>query len=302
MTTLESAARSARLADEPWQTSAPSGSLFVGTGRSLREILGQRELLGLLVRRELKARYKDSSLGFLWSLARPLALLLVYYIAIGKFLGAERSIPEFAIYVFTGLTAWQLFQEIISSGTGAIVNNAGLVRKVYLPREIFPLSSVGSALFTFATQLVILLVAVLVSGRFPVGPQLLYVPLCLAVLVTFATAFGLALAAVNVYLRDVQYLVEIGLMILFWACPVVYSWAQVRGSIGSSWIGDVYLANPVTLAVLGMQRALWAAGNPDSYPSDLAGRLAIALGVGLVLLWFGQRIFARLEGNFAQEL
>lgn len=302
MTTLEAAARSARLAAEPWQDSAPTGRLVVGTGRSVRQILAQRELLGLLVRRELKARYKDSTLGFLWSLLRPLSTLLVYYVAIGKFLGAQRSIPDFAVYIFTGLTAWMLFLEIVSSSTGSIVGNAGLVRKIYLPREVFPLSTVGSALFNFGTQLLILVVAVLAIGHIPTGTRLLYVPLALAVLLLFATALGLCLAAINVYLRDFQYLVEIGLNILFWGSPIVYSWRLVHDAIGGTPLETVYLGNPVTLAVLGMQRALWVAGSAEPVPSHLAVRLLISAGVGVVLLWLGQRLFSRLEGNFAQEL
>lgn len=301
MTTSEAAARSARLADEPWVSSAPTGTLFAGTGRSLREIAGQRELLFLLVRREIKARYKDSALGFLWSLLRPLSILVVYYVAIGKFLGAERQIPEFAIYIFTGLMVWQLFAEIVSSSTASIVGNAGLVRKVYLPREVFPLASVGSAFFNFFTQLVILIPAVLIAGSLPSGSNLLYAPLALAVVTVFATAIGLALAAVNVYLRDVQYLVEISLTILFWASPVVYSWVFVRDALGSV-AENLYLNNPITLAVLGMQRALWAAGDDEPVPDALATRLGIALIVGVLLLWLAQRLFSRLEGNFAQEL
>jgi ABC-2 type transport system permease protein len=302
MSTLESEARSARLAEEPWEDSAPSGTLFEGSGRSLRRIFAQRELLGLLVRRELKARYKDSTLGFLWSLLRPLSILLVYYIAIGKFLGAQRAIPDFAIYIFTGLTAWQLFQEIVNGSTASIVGNAGLVKKVYLPREVFPLSTVGSSLFNFCTQMVILVVAVLAVWRVPTGTRLLYIPLSVAVLLVFAIAMGLCLAAVNVYLRDVQYLVEIGMNILFWASPVVYSWRLVSDALNGSWVENVYLSNPVTLAVLGMQRAIWVAGSDEPVPDGLAIRLLISLGIGLVLLWLSQRLFNRLEGNFAQEL
>jgi ABC-2 type transport system permease protein len=302
MTTLESQARSVRLAAEPWHSNAPARSLVRGSGQSLRDILGQRELLGLLVRRELKARYKDSTLGFMWSLLRPLTVLLVYYVAIGKFLGAARSIPEFAVYIFTGLTAWQLFQEIVTSSTASIVGNAGLVKKVYLPREVFPLSAVGAAIFNYATQFVILAAAIVVTGQVPTGSRLLYIPLSLAVLLVYGTAVGLVLAAVNVYLRDVQYLVEISMTILFWASPVVYSWRLVAGALDGSWAETIYLANPVTVAVLGMQRALWVAGSSEPVPADLGTRLIIVLGVGLVLLWLSQRLFARLEGNFAQEL
>ncbi|WP_279433481.1 ABC transporter permease [Agromyces protaetiae] len=104
----------------------------------MREIWQYRELLGRLVKREVKVRYKDSSLGIVWSLFRPLVQLLIYYFAIGQVLGAARSVPDFGIFVFIGLTMWALFSEIISTSTTSIVANAGLVKKVYLPREIFP--------------------------------------------------------------------------------------------------------------------------------------------------------------------
>jgi ABC-2 type transport system permease protein len=291
-----------RLAAAPLVPAGPVKGFLRGTWHSLRDLRSYRELLGLLVRRELKARYKDSTLGFLWSLIRPLAILLVYYIAIGKFLGAERSIPDFAIYIFTGLTAWGFFTEVVSGGTGCIVGNSGLIKKVYLPREVFPLSVVGSAMFTLATQFVVLGFALVVADAVPTGSRLLFAPLSLMVLLVYSTAFALVLSAVNVYLRDVQYLVEISLTVLFWLSPVVYSWELVQSVVTDETLQQIYLANPITAAILGMQRAFWVAGTAEPYPEGLGARLMIMLLVGLVLLWLAQRVFARLEANFAQEI
>lgn len=294
--------RHEQLALEPLRLAGPRPGFFSGTVQSIREIFAHRQLLGLLVRRELKARYKDSVLGFFWSLMRPLTLLLVYVIAIGKFLKAAESIPDFAIFVFTGLTAWTLFSEIVSVGTSSILNNSGLIKKVYLPREIFPLSVVGSALFNFAIQLVILIGATLVAAAFPTGMRWLYLPLSLAVIVTFGTALAFILSATNVYLRDVQYLVEVSMMVLFWASPIVYSWTLVHNSLAGSIWEKIYLWNPMTLAVTGFQRTFWVQGSSQPSPPNLGMHLLVALGIGLVFLWFSQRLFSRLQSNFAQEL
>ena len=297
----EADARSLALASEPMRAAGSVQGFAIGTVESLRDIWAHRELLGLLTRRELKARYKDSTLGFFWSLMRPLTMLLIYYLAVGKFLGAERAIPQFAIYIFTGLTAWNLFSEIVASGTGSVVANSGLVKKVYLPREVFPLSSIGSALFNFAIQVVVLVVATFVARQPPTGSGLVYLPLAFALLLVFSTALALVLAAVNVYLRDVQYLVEIAIMVLFWTSPIVYSWEQVSMHM-NGWMTQVYLANPITLAVQGFQRAFWTAGADEFVPTQLGLRMWIALAISLVLLWICQRLFTRLQGNFAQEL
>lgn len=300
--TIESTARAERLATEQMRSAGPRAGFFKGSVHSVRDIVAHRELLDLLIRRELKARYKDSVLGFFWSLAKPLALLFVYYVAIGRFLQAERSVPEFAVFVFTGLTAWQLFSDIVLGGTGSIVANSGLIKKVYVPREVFPLSVVGASLFNFAIQLAILVVATVALGSFPTGGRWGYAALSLAVLVAWATALAMFLAAVNVYLRDVQYLVEILIMILFWGSPVVYSWALVHNAIGGSILETVYLANPMTQVILGFQRTFWIAGDSQPYPDGLVGSLWLTLGISIVLMWLSQRVFSRLQSNFAQEL
>lgn len=309
--------RADRLKSLPFQKSAEAGGgLIGGFWGSIKEIAAHRELLDLLIRRELKARYKDSSLGFIWSLIRPLTMLLIYYVAIGQFLGAARGIPDFAIFVFTGLTIWGLYSEIVSTGTMSIIGNAGLIKKVYLPREIFPLAATGSAIFNFVIQMVVLVGATILLGQFPLSWNLLYVPVAIVIVLVWGVAFALLLSALNVYLRDVQYLVEVAMLILFWASPIVYSWSLVVGAITNSrapWLIEVYLLNPVTVAVLAFQKGLWQAGSetrtmgditvgPQPWPPDLDLRLIVTAAVGIVFLIICQRVFQKLQGNFAQEI
>jgi len=309
--------RAARLAQMPFERVGEQDKrLFGGIVGSIAEIVRQRQLLRMLVGRDLKSRYKDSSLGFVWSLVRPLTMLLIYYVAIGQFLGAARATPQFAIFVFTGLTLWALYSETITGGTDSILQNAGLIKKVYLPREIFPLAATGSALVNFGIQLGILLVATLVLGQFPLTWSLLYAPAGILVALVFALAFAILLSALNVYLRDVRYLVEVALLVLFWASPVVYPWAfvaQTAQESGMDWIAWVYLLNPVTIAILAFQRGLWIAGSQESviggatvpaqpWPPDLDLRLLVAFVIGMLFLVIAQRVFSRLQGNFAQEI
>jgi ABC-2 type transport system permease protein len=297
-----SEARFAALSLLPFEiiTSRPRG--LSQSWRALAAVLRRRELLVLLVRRDLKAKYKDSALGFIWSLARPLTQFAIYYLVIGKVLAASRGIPDFAIFVFAGLTVYGLFSEIVGGATGSIIANSGLVKKVSLPREIFPLASVGSALFNFVIQAIVLVIASLALGGLNPGPHLLYALAGIGVIVTFGTAIGLLLCAINVYLRDIQYLLEIVLLVLMWASPIVYSWSMVRAAAGNGVLLEVYTDNPITLSVLAFQRAFRPVSAPAEYPADLALRLAIAAVVGLVLVVVAQRVFARFEGNFAQEL
>ena len=308
MRTADAGERAARVVLEPLRLVGQKNGFITGTISSLADIWERRELLGLLVRRELTARYKDSSLGVVWSLFRPLAQLLIYYFAIGILLSASRSVPDFAIFVFVGLTVWSLFAEILDQATTSIVNNAGIVKKVYLPREVFPLSTVGSAMFNFGVQLVILLIATIAIGSPPLTPDLALAPLSFLVIVVFGTAIGLLLAALNVYYRDVQHIIEVVLIMLFWASPIVYSFTYVHNALGGSWLESVYLANPVTVAIIGMQKALWVSGSTatgklaQAFPDNLLSLLLISLAASLVLLWLSQRIFSRMQRNFAQEL
>jgi len=298
--------RADRLALEPLRVISSQKGLLGGTWDSMKELWSRRQLLGLLVRREIRAKYKNSVLGLLWSLIRPLVQLAIYYLVIGKVLQVERGIPHFAIFIYSGLAMWSLFQEIVAMGTSSILANVGIVKKTRLPREVFPLASVGSALFNFGIQLVIVIVLVLATTGFTRGINFLHLPLAILVVLTWGTALALLLSALNVYYRDIQYLTDIALMVGFYASPIIYPWSLVYNYMQTSGVShiiqEIYLANPLTLSIMGAQRVLWNSDMVYPWPSGLAYRLLIALGVGLIVLWISQRVFSRLQRNFAQEI
>lgn len=292
--------RAARLATEPLRDMNPPRGFVRGARTSVREIWERRELLNMLVRREIRARYKDSVLGLIWSLIRPLVQLLIYYLVLGKFLEAERAIPVFAIYIFCGLTAWGLFSEIVSVGTGSIVANAGIIKKIHLPREIFPLATVGSALFNFCIQFVILTVAAFAVGGIN-WENLWLLPLGVMILIVWGLALALVLSATNVYLRDTQYLVEVFILVGFWASPIVYSYAMVAGRVPGLFT-ELYSWNPITLGVMGLQGSMWGAADLSHFPPNLEMRMFVVLAIGCVALILGQRLFDRMQRDFAQEI
>ena len=292
-------------------------AFFRGFGRSVKEIWTYRELLANLVRKELKVKYKNSFLGFLWSLVRPLCLLMIYWLVLGKFL--RSNIPNFAFYLFSGLVAWDLFGSTLGAATTSIVGNGGLIKKVYFPREILPLATVGAGLVHFVLQLVVLFGVLLAFQYDFVGPNLLLLPLAVLTLVTFMTAVSLLLAAANVYLRDVQHLIEVFLLFWFWLTPIVYpinfafDVLSKRKLLGVK-LSVIYMLNPMANIVIGFQRAIYkhlevrdSGGHLvktlyQASDGTYVGRMATVLALSLGLLWLSQRIFARAQGNFAQEL
>lgn len=289
------------LSQQPIVPITPKISFFTGIKRSYSDLWKHRDLLGLLTRRELKARYKDSALGYIWTLIRPLINLLIYYVAIGKILGAQRAIPDFAIYVFAGLTAWTLFSMVISTATTSVTANSGIVKKVYLPRELFPLTALGTSIVDFVSQLVILVLGALLIAGIDISSFIVYVPLSFAIIVVWGLGIGLVLSALNVYFRDTQYLVEVILMIGFWLAPTVYSFDMIS-SWAPQWVIDIYLLNPSALAVMGFQKGVWIAGNTAHWAPNLFPHLVIMLIAGIVVLFISQRVFALMQRNFAQEM
>ncbi|HKN90986.1 MAG TPA: ABC transporter permease [Acidimicrobiia bacterium] len=269
---------------------------------SIREIVGHHELLLNLVRLELKAKYKASALGFAWSLLNPAMYLVVFYIAFDVILGA--GIPRFPIYLLSGLLVWNFFTAAVTSGTGAVVAGSGLVKKVWFPREILPLASVGAALVHFFLQLLVLIAALSVV-RHPVGwAEIPMLPLALFDLILLAAGLVLLPSSSNVYLRDMAHFVELALLAWFWITPIVYPFSQLTKAIGGR--AAIALVNPVTPIVLVFQRALYGEFGHvlDPHLSALwyLRNLAIITAGAVVLAAFALRVFSRLEGNLAEEL
>jgi ABC-2 type transport system permease protein len=290
---------------------APS-ALWRGTGRDLRELWTSRELLRALVARELRARYKGASLGWVWALVRPLVMLMVYGLAVGVFLGAGRATPQFMIFIYTGLIAWTLFSTIVMGSINTVVANGALLARANFPRLLLPLSVVLAALVDFLLQASVLTVGYLIYSDWPSPSSLLWLAPSLFVLILVGLGFGLALSAFNVYVRDVAFLVDVVLQVGFWLTPIIYSYGQVfRGAkdfgLAADVVTRIYMLNPMANVAIGFQRALWPAGDTAeaaayAFPGRLDLRLLVLSLVAVVIAWLGMRIFVRLSGNFGQEL
>jgi len=297
-------------ADRPTRVSTAR----VGLWERIAEIWRYRELLLVLTRTELKVKYKNSALGFVWSMLNPALYLVVFYVVFQLILGS--GIPNFGIYLLSGLLVWNLFSSALQSGTSSVVANSGLVRKVAFSREILPLASVGAALTHFFLQSVVLLAA-LVIFRYDVALAYLpLLPVALFALLCFVAAMAVLLAALNVRLRDTAHFVELALLAWFWITPIVYPFETVAAKLGSKqW---VYLLNPVTPIVLTFQRAIYAQVAPTTTTNGVTTvtkilppaadqwwylwHLLIVIGVAAVLFVVALMFFGRAEGDFAEEL
>jgi ABC-2 type transport system permease protein len=280
----------------------------------IRTIVRHHELLIMLTRTQLKVKYKNSVLGFVWSMLNPALYLVVFYIVFQLILGS--GIPDFPIFLLSGLLVWNLFATALAGATGSVVGSAGLVRKVSFPREILPLASVGGALVHFFLQGIVLVLALIV---FRYNVALSYVPLlpiALVALLIFSAAVGVLLAAMNVKLRDTAHFVELALLAWFWMTPIVYAYEMVAQKLGSAaW---VYMLNPVTPVVLTFQRAIYARVSAPTTTNGVTTlkpilpptadqwwylwHLLIVIAVSIVLFLLALRYFGRAESDFAEEL
>lgn len=283
-----------------------SGLVAPGRGRGLLDVYRNRYLLHLITRKEIAVRYRGSVLGILWSYIKPATQFAVFYVAMGMFLGLNRGVENYAVYLFSGIIVMNLFNEAFRNAAKSIVDNYNLIKKIYLPRELFPVSSLWVALAHFFPQIVVLLAACLVIGWRPDAVQVLSVLLGAVIVAVFALGVGLVFATANVFFRDAENIVELLVMITTWASPVLYVWTMVRDVV-PAWVFNVYMMNPLTVATelfhYGFWRPTLHAGTAWTLPEHFfTVWVPVGIAVSLAFLLAGDVLFRRHEGRFAQEL
>jgi ABC-2 type transport system permease protein len=242
----------------------------------------------------------------------------VYFFVVGIFLKMSRAIPDFPVFLFSGMVLISFFTETLITTAWSIVGNAALVKKVYLPRELFPAASTLVSGVHMLPALGVLMGGAVWAGWAPSWMAVGSMALAFAIVATLAMAFGLLFAAVNVFFRDFGQVVDIINIVVPWSVPMIYPWTTVQEATRGGWLLQLYLANPLTSAVLLFERAFWWPTNdqaltlPNGAPALPGGHLAFpyhltvrglaALLAGMVLLALAQWVFARLQRRFAQEL
>lgn len=280
-----------------------------GDSSGILEIIRKPYLTSLIVHKELRQRYRGSMLGMLWSYAKPATQFLVFYFALGVFMQMNTRVPNYVVYLFSGVVVINYFTEIFGNATRSVVGNAALVKKIYLPRQLFPVSALWVALAHFGPQVAILFVGALFFGWWPSPAALAAILAGFLIVSLFALGIGLFSAALNVFYRDAENFVDLILMMATWIAPVLYTWQMVYDAFtghGLDVLWYIYQLNPLSVAVELFHYGFWRmtldpAVAPATVP-NMGMWTAIALLVSFLSIVLGEMAFRRMDPRIAQEL
>ena len=299
-------------AQGPAGSSAAARPGFGRPSSKLGELWRARELLGQLVRKELKVRYKNSSLGFLWSMLTPALMTVVFSIVFGFIVPIE--VDDFPAFFLAGYLLWQFFQNSCQGAIHSVVGNADLVTKVYFPREVLPLSHVLAQLAHLLMALAVVSPYLIYNRGFGVLTHLPATLLAVALLTVFTAGVAMLLAGVNVVFRDLQELFVVLYLVWFYATPVLYPLALVRAELASSdlaWVETALRINPMTWFVEAFRTPLYGevavASGPEAVTSmgpawTSPGIFAVLLAWATVSFTVGYVVFHRRARTFAKEV
>ena len=256
----------------------------------LQEIWHFRDLLVLLMMRDIKLRYKQTALGIVWVILQPLIASLIFAIIFGRFAGLPSNGIPYLLFVYAGLLPWNVFSGSLQRAGNSLVGDSKLISKVYFPRMVIPIASSAAVLVDFAVALAVMFVLLLIE-QWPLTLNILALPFLLLILLLISVGVSLFISALNVYYRDFMYALPFVVQVWMYASPVVYS-----GDLIPSLVKPFYAINPVVGVIDGFRWALLGTGE---FP---ALSLAVSLLVGIVLFVAGGLVFQRVEQNFADVI
>lgn len=267
------------------------------------ELYQSRYLLQNLVARDLKVRYKNSLLGILWSVLNPLLIMVVFTVVFSKFF--SRELPAYPIFVLVGIMPWNFFNSSVMAGANAIVGNSGLVKKVYFPRILLPTAIILANLVNFFVFLIVLIIFLYIFG---IGLTIhaLWVPVILVCQILFTLGLVFFLSAVQVFFRDVNQVLDVFMLAMFFVTPVFYSLEEFNRTailgIAFEPARVMRWINPMASIIDGYRTVLWGtfdSGAPTSMGLDFIVRTFTTC---LVIFLIGYFVFRRAEHRFGEAL
>ena len=253
-----------------------------------KELYQYRELLKTNVHKEIRGKYKGSILGVLWSFLNPLLMVAVYAIVFPYLMRMTQD--NYLVFLITGVIPWVFFTTVVTTGCNCVWINGGIIKKVYFPRSILPISVVVAALINFLISCVIILIFVFFSG-IGFSLNILWLPLIALIQSLLSLGILLILSAINVYVKDVEYLVQFIMNLAFYATPIIYNVSMFP--VQFRWV--LYL-NPMAHLVDAYRAIFYYKTMPNFESLGLVG------AVSLVVLILGYLVFSKLEKGFAEEL
>lgn len=254
-----------------------------------KELYHYRELLKSNIKKEIRGKYKGSFLGVLWSFVNPLLMTLVYAIVFPFVL--KNSEPHYVTYLVIGILPWNWFTTVIAQGTVSILANAGIIKKVYFPREILPISVVCSGLVNFLIQCLIIMLFLIFSG-IGFNINILFLPLIIAAQFLLLLGIIFITSSVNLYIRDLEYIINFFVTMLFYATPILYSEKLFSGSK----LAFIFKINPMATIINSYRDIFYYKQMPDIFS------LLIVILISLLISIIGFAIFEKLEKGFAEEV
>lgn len=256
----------------------------------INNLYDYRELLKTNVKKEIRGKYKGSFLGVLWSFINPLLQVLVYSIVFPVLMGTSTN--NYVLFLVVGIIPWTFFVTVINQGMTTIKSNAGIIKKVYFPREILPISVVVSGIVNFLISCIIIVLFAFIYNV-GIGWQIIFLPLVVLVQAIFSLGLVFALSAINIYIKDTEYIIQFVLNMVFYGTPILYERAKFEQN---QMIMLLFKLNPMATIIDAYRDIFMVHKVPDL---QMLGILGV---ISCVLLVIGYKVFKLLEKGFAEEI